>query len=423
MTATFRSLGYRNARLFFAGLLLSNVGTWVQFTALAILVDRITGSTTAIGVLTALQFAPMLFLGAWAGAVSDQFDRLTMTKLTQALLAVQAVALAAFDLGGAINLPIIYVLTLVLGVISAFDNPARRGFVTELVHPDQISNAVSLNTAVMTGSRIFGPAITAMLIGPIGTGWLFTLNAVSFVAILGSLFLIRAAELFPPPRAPRGGTPIRDGLRFVRRTPIMWATFVVFAIVSTFGFNYNVSLPRMAEEVWGNESLFGWVLTVISVGSLLGSLFTAGRSFVTLRWMIGNGLLLGCAGFALAWAPNAVSAMLVAVPLGIGGAGFVTSMNAIPQQECPPEVRGRSLALTAVAFLGSYPIGGPITGLVGDYVGLAWSLAYGALISTAAVLGLAWWALGRRPEQTRREVIRTLLGADRARAPSTTERP
>lgn len=413
----------RNARLFFGGLLVSNVGTWMQFTAVAILVDRLTGSTTAIGVVIALQFAPMLVLGAFAGGVADQVDRRKMAILTQSALAAQAVALALFDVTGTINVGIIYVLTLLLGIANAFDNPARRGFVTELVPHDDIANAVSLNTAVMTGSRIFGPAITAMLIGPLGTGWLFSLNAVSFLAIVGSLLALDQSTLHRAPRAARGGTPVRDGLRYVRRTPIMWATFVAFTVVSMFGFNYNVSLPRMAEEVWGSESWFGWVLTVISVGSLLGSLLTAGRPFVTLRWMIGNGVLLGVAGLGLAFAPNVTVAMAAAVPLGLGGAGFVTSMNAITQQECPPEMRGRILSLTAVAFLGSYPIGGPITGLVGDHVGLEWSLAYGALISLGAVAGLAWWALGRRPHETRSDVLRTLLGADRARAPSPSERP
>jgi len=161
MADTFRSLRYRNARLFFVGLLLSNIGTWVQFTAVAILVDRLTGRTTAIGVLTALQFLPMLFLGAYAGAIADQRDRRTMAIRTQGALALQAIALAVFDLTGTINLGIVYALTLALGVISAFDNPARRGFVTELVPEDDIANAISLNTATMTGSRIFWPAIAA----------------------------------------------------------------------------------------------------------------------------------------------------------------------------------------------------------------------------------------------------------------------
>ncbi|NNE12271.1 MAG: MFS transporter [Ilumatobacter sp.] len=423
MTATFRSLRHRNARLFFVGLLLSNIGTWVQFTAVAILVDRLTGRTTALGVLTALQFLPMLLVGAYAGALADQRDRRTMAMITQGGLALQAVALAIFDLTGTINLGIIYALTLVLGIVSAFDNPARRGFVTELVPPADIANAISLNTATMTGSRIFGPAIAALLVGPLGTGWLFTINAVSFVAILGSLFLLDRAALFTGPKAKRGGTPVRDGLRYVRRAPNLYVPFLVFTVVATFGFNHNVVFPRMAREIWGAEFWFGWVLTTMSIGSLLGSLLTASRSFVTIRWMVANGAVLGLAAAALAFSGDVWLALALAVPLGLGGAGFVTSMNALTQQECPPEMRARILALTAVAFLGSYPIGGPITGLVGDYVSLEWSLAYGALITLTAVGAMVWWALGRRPSETRFDVLRTLLGSPTTIAPSPSEHP
>lgn len=421
MSNTFRSLQHPNARLFFAGLALSNIGTWAQFTALALLVDDLTGKTTAIGVLAALEFLPMLLLGAWAGAISDRIDRLKMVRVTQAVLAVQAIALAVCDITDRISLPVVYVLTFVLGMAAAFDNPARRGFVTELVPQEQIPNAVSLNTAVMTGSRIFGPALTALLIGPLGTAGLFTINAVSFVAILASLFMIRRASLYRAPRAPRGGTPIRDGLRFVRGNPVLLATFIAFTVWSTFGFNYNVSLPRIADAVWGDPGWYGWVLTTTSVGALLGSLATASRVWVSLRWLIGNSLLL-CAGmFALALAPDQWVAMVVAVPLGLGGAGVVSSFNAIAQQECPPDMRGRILALSAVAFLGSTPIGGPITGLVGDWVGLGWSIAYGGVICLATTAGLIWWALGRHPVQSRTATLRSLLGTSTPVAPAVEE--
>jgi MFS family permease len=426
MSATFRAVrGNRNAQLFFSGLLVSNIGTWVQFTTIAIVVDRLTGKATAIGILTALQFAPMLFLGAWAGAVSDRIDRRRMAILTQTLLAGQAATIALLDATGHLSIGAIYSLTLVLGIVNAFDNPARRGFVTELVPEPQIGSAVSLNTAVMTGSRIFGPALAAVLIGQAGiaTVWLFTVNALSFAGIITSLLLLDETRLFRSPRVAKGGTPVRDALRFVRHTPILWATFIVFTVVATFGFNYNVSLPRIANEIWGSEAWFGWVLTANSVGSMLGSLATAGRERVTLRWMAGMGFLLGVAGLALAWSPNGWIALVTAPLMGLGGAGFVSAMNAITQQECPPDMRGRILALTAVAFLGSFPIGAPITGIIGDSIGLEWSLGYGAIISLVAVAALVWWALGQRPELSRFDTLRTLLGAPTAIAPSTNERP
>ena len=424
MSGTFRSVrNNRNAQLFFLGMMASNVGTWVQFTALAIVVDRLTGKTTAIGILSALQFGPMLVLGAWAGAVADRVDRRTMTLITQTGLALQAITLALLDATGAMTIEWIYALTFVLGVVSALDNPARRGFVTELVPEEQIPNAVSLNTAVMTGSRIFGPAITATLISTTETSVLFMINAVSFVALIVPLALIDRSRLYPPPRLPKGGTPVRDGLRYVRETPIMLATFVVFVVVSTFGFNYNVSLPRMAAEIWDDERWYGWMLAAISVGSMFGALATAGRHHVSIRWMSGAGFLLGASGIALAWCTNPWVALLVSIPVGLGGAGFVASMNAITQQECPPVMRGRIMALTAVAFLGSYPIGGPITGIIGDEISVQWSLCYGAIVTVAATAGLVWWALGRAPETSRFEALRNLLGASVAAAPNPGERP
>jgi MFS family permease len=423
MADTFRSLRYRNARLFFVGLLLSNVGTWMQFTAVAILVDRLTGRTTAIGVLTALQFLPMLVLGAYGGAIADRHDRRRLAIITQAGLAVQAVLLAVADLTGVINIGIVYALTLVLGIVNAFDNPARRGFVTELVPEEDVANAISLNTATMTGSRIFGPALAAILIGPLGTGALFSINALSFVAILGSLLLLDQGQLYRAPLARKGGTPVRDGLRFVRRTPTLFVPFVAFTVIATFGFNHNIAFPRMAREVWGAEYWYGWMLTTMSLGSLLGSLLTAGRRVVTIRWYVLNTFVLGVAALGIAWTTEISLALVLAVPMGLGGAGFVTSMNAITQQECPPDMRGRILALTAVAFLGSYPIGGPITGLIGDYVSLQWSLAYGAIVTLTTTVGVVWWALGRRPLESRFEVLRNLLGASTPVAPSPSEHP
>ncbi|MEO6653181.1 MAG: MFS transporter [Ilumatobacteraceae bacterium] len=423
MSGTFRSLRHRNARLFFFGLLLSNIGTWVQFTAVAILVDRLTGRTTALGILTALQFLPMLFLGAYAGAVADRRDRRRMAMLTQGGLAVQAIALAIFDLTGTIDLGIIYALTLVLGIVSAFDNPARRGFVTELVPQEEIANAISLNTATMTGSRIFGPALAALLVGPLGTGWLFSMNAISFVAILASLFFLDRSALYLAPRATKGGTPVRDGLRYITETDNLFVPFIVFTVVATFGFNHSVVFPRMAREIWGSTTWFGLVLTTMSIGSLLGSLLTASRSHVTLRWMTLNGAILGFSVVALAFSGRVWLALPLAVPLGLGGAGFITSFNAITQQECPPDMRGRILALTAVAFLGSYPIGGPITGLIGDYISLEWSLAYGGVVTLVCVFAMVWWALGRRERVTRIHVLRSLLGASSPVAPSPSEHP
>ena len=395
---TFRSLRNRNARLFFGGLLVSNVGTWLQSTAMSILVYRLTGKATDLGITVALQFLPMLLLGAWAGALSDRHDKRRTSLITQSAMAAQAILLGALDLAGLVNVPVVYGLALVLGVANAFDNPSRRGLVVELVPEADISNAMSLNTAVMTGSRIFGPALAAALVGPLGTGWCFMLNGLSFAAVLASLAMLNVSELRVSPKAPAGGTPVRDALRFVRRDRELLTLHLVLVVVSTFAFNYSVSLPKLSAVRWGDERWFGWVLAVVSVGSVTGSLLVASRKSASIRAFYASVVLLGVSGPCLAWAPSGWWAFVGAVPLGIGGAGFLSNFNGLVQQKCPPDMRGRLLALSAVAFLGSTPIGGPVTGLIADSWGPEWSLAYGSLASLAAVavaVAFTWSSLTR----------------------------
>jgi len=378
---TFRSLQNRNARLFFGGLLVSNVGSWLQSTAMSILVYRLTGKATDLGITVAMQFLPMLIFGAWAGAVADRRDKRRMCLFTQSLMTVQALLLAVLDFGGLVTVPVVYMLALLLGLANAFDNPARRGLVVELVPPEDISNAMALNTAVMTGSRIFGPALAAALVGPLGTAWLFSINGISFVAVLASLILINRETLFSSPKAARGGTPVRDALRFVSGNRQLLSLHIVLVVVSTFAFNYSVSLPKLSAVRWGDERWFGWVLSVLSIGSVAGSLYSASRKEASLKLFFGSVAVLGISGPMVAWAPSGWLAFVGAIPLGIGGAIFLSSFNGLVQQQSPSDMRGRLLALSAVAFLGSTPIGGPVTGLIADWAGPEWSLAYGSLLS------------------------------------------
>jgi MFS family permease len=389
VSATFRSLRHRNARLFFTGLLVSNVGTWLQLTASGFLVASLTGRAVDIGINVALQFLPMLLLGAWAGAFADRHDRRRLTIVTQSALAAQALLLGVLDLAGLATLPVVYLTSLGLGVVNAFDNPARRGLVTELVEPREIPNALALNTAVMTGSRIFGPALAALLVSPLGTGWLFVLNGLSFSAIIWSLVTLDQSAMRSPAPAPSGGTPVRDALRYIRRDRGLLTVFVVFAVVSTFAFNYNVSLLRLADSRWGSVEAFGWLLAITSIGSLLGSLGVARAREVTMRTFALNATVLGVSAITLAWAPSLWVAFLVGIPLGYGGAGFISSGNVLSQDGAPDDMRSRLLALTAVAFLGSTPIGAPITGWVADNVSDEWSLAFGGVITLACVAVLA----------------------------------
>lgn len=377
----FRSLQHRNVRVYFVGLLLSNVGTWLQFTATSLLIYRINHRATDAGINTLFQFLPMLLLGAWAGGFADRHDRRTVTIWTQSALLTQAVLLAVADFGGFVSLPVIYSLSLILGVANAIDNPSRRGLVTELVEPNEISNAMSLNTTVMTGSRIFGPALAAALIGPLGTAWLFAINAASYVAVLVSLLMLRTDEMVPSPPAPRTGKPVREALAFVWGDPFLRYSFVVFATVSTFAFNYSVVLPKLTDVEWGQANGYPILLTIVSVGSIFGALATARFRVVGIRWYGTLVAINALSCIALGFAPSFAIACVVAVPLGFGGTGLVASMTGISQQKTAPEMRSRMLALQSVAFLGSTPIGGPITGWIGDHISIQWSLAYGGIAS------------------------------------------
>ena len=386
----FRSLNAYNARLYFAGLMLSNIGSWMQLTATSYLVYRLTGNAADLGYNVAFQFLPMLLLGTWAGAFADRYDRRTIMVTTQSLMAVQAILLGVLDITGHVTLPIVWALSLCLGVLGAMDNPARRGLITELVPQTLLSNAMSLNTTVMTGSRVFGAALAAVLVVPLGTGWLFILNGLSYAAMIYGIVGLRSVEMVPAVKRPSGGTPVRDVFRYVASNRRLSAMFFVYIVVSTFAFNYSVVYPKLVDVKWGNADAFGWLLTVTGIGSVVGSLATARLPRVPLRWLVFNVGVLGAANIAVAFSPNLVWAFALSLPLGFGGAAMIASGNAISQQESPPDMRGRLLALTAVAFLGSTPIGGPITGLIADNVSLEWSMAYGGVSCFLCLAVLAW---------------------------------
>lgn len=381
----FRSLEHRNARFFFLGLSISSVGTWIQTTAVSLLVYQRTGKATDVGITLFCQFLPMLVLGVWAGAIADRVDKRKMTFVTQSGQAALAVLLGVLALAGLAPLWVIYTVSFALGVVNAIDNPARRGFVIELVDPRLITNVLALNTAVMTGSRIFGPAIAAMSVRWLDPGWLFLINGASFAAVLWPIWRADTSKLYPSPTAAAGGHPVRAALGFVRRSPRLLVIFVVFTVVGTFAFNYNVSLLKLADQRFADRALFGWLLAVVSTGSVIGSLLTAAREYVGSVWFFGAALVLGVSGFGVAWAPSIWVAYLIAIPLGAGGAAFVAALNAISQQESPPDMRGRLLALGAVAFLGTTPIGAPITGWVADHVSAEWSLGYGSVVTVVCV--------------------------------------
>ncbi len=377
----FRSLRAYNMRIYMGGLLLSNVGTWLQFTATSLLIYRIHHRATDSGLNAMFQFLPMLLLGAWSGGLADRFDRRKLTICTQTALGLQAVLLAVVDATGHATLPAVYTLSLILGVANAIDNPARRGLVTELVPAHEISNAMSLNTTVMTGSRIVGPALAAALIGPLGTSWLFTINAVSYLAVLVSLFTLRTSEMLPKVAAPLTGKPVREGLAFVWRDTYMRNIFIVFTVASTFAFNYSTVLPKMSDKLWHEPNGYAILLTVTSIGSVIGAVSNARFHVMTVRRFATGSVVLSIACIVLPLAPNFTVACLLALPLGVGGTGFMTAMTGLMQQRTPPEMRSRMMALQSVAFMGSTPIGGPVTGWIGDHLMVQTSMIYGGVLT------------------------------------------
>jgi MFS family permease len=348
----------------------------------------------------------MLFLGAWAGSIADVMDKRKMAIVTQSMMAAQAIAIGLLDVMGLINLPLVYAMSLALGVANAFDNPARRSLVTELVPPEQITNATSLNTAVMTSSRIVGPAIGAVLVGAFSTGVCFLLNGATFSAIIFALIALRANEMYSSPPRPRGGQPVRDALRFIVGRRNLFVLFVVLLVISTFAFNQQVVFPKLADLRWGGDQSFGYVLGVMSIGSLTGALLTARLRHVSLRWYFGNAIVLSVTAIGIAWAPNIWVAFLWAMPMGLGASGFITAANAIMQQESPDDMRGRLMALQAVVFLGSTPIGGPITGVIADRASVEWALGYGSVISLLAVAGASVYWLATAPRGAEKAIAR-----------------
>ncbi len=394
---TFRSLGVRNFRLFFAGQLVSQTGTWLTMLAQTLLVLRLTRSGVAIGLLTAFQFLPMLLLGAWAGTVADRSDKRRLLMWAQSAAMIQSFALAAVAFSGHATLPAIYGLALVQGVLTAFDNPARRAFVVEMVPQEMVANAVSLNSAVMTGSRVVGPAAAGALVVTVGFGWAFLLDGLSYLAVLYGLWAMTSADLHPSVPSRRGRGQVREGLRYVRNRPDLLVPLVMMTVIGTFAFNFQVTIPLLVTgPLGGGDGTFTLLFSVLSLGSLLGALWTARRTDVTNRQIVVAAAAFGVTMLGLAAAPGLRAAFPVAVLLGMASIAFMTTSTAIVQLRSAPELRGRVLALQAMVFLGSTPIGGPIVGWVSDRFGARAGIALGGV---ACLVAAAWAAQAmRRPD-------------------------
>ncbi|MFD9515130.1 MFS transporter [Streptomyces mirabilis] len=381
----FSSLRIRNYRLFFLGQVVSNTGTWMQRIAQDWLVLSLTGSSAAVGITTALQFLPMLLFGLYGGVLVDRLPKRPTLLATQTAMGVTGLALAFLTLSGHVQVWHVYLAAFAVGLATVVDNPARQSFVSEMVGPGQLQNAVSLNSANFQSARLVGPAVAGVLITGVGTGWAFLFNGLSFVAPVVGLLLMRARDLHPVERAPRGKGQLREGLRYVAGHPELIWPIVLVGFIGTFGFNFPVWLSAYADDIFhagaGGYSLFN---TLMAVGSVAGALLAARRGTARLRILIAAAMAFGILEVAAALAPSFWLFALLMVPIGIFGLTVNVTANTAVQMGTDPAMRGRVMALFMMVFMGGTPLGAPLVGWVTDAYGARVGFALGGLVSAVA---------------------------------------
>ncbi|CAL2057194.1 putative integral membrane efflux protein [Streptomyces murinus] len=393
----FSSLKIRNYRLFFTGQVVSNTGTWMQRIAQDWLVLSLTGSSAAVGITTALQFLPMLLFGLYGGVLVDRLPKRPALLVTQSAMALSGLALAALTLTGQVQVWHVYLAAFFVGLATVVDNPARQSFVSEMVGPDQLHNAVSLNSANFQSARLVGPAVAGLMITGVGTGWAFLANGLSFAAPIASLLLMRARELYPVKRTPRGKGQLREGLQYVAGRPELIWSVVLVGFIGTFGFNFPVWLSAFADNVFhvgaGGYSLLN---TLMAAGSLGGALLAARRGSARMRLLILAALTFGALEIVASLAPSYWLFAVLMVPIGICGLTVNVTANTTVQMATDPAMRGRVMSLFMMVFMGGTPLGAPVIGWITDTYGARVGFALGGVVSAvaAAVIGLVLARVG-----------------------------
>lgn len=386
----FHSLRVRNYRLFLAGQAVSFTGTWMATVALAWLILRLTDSGLAVGITLGLQFGPIVLIGMWAGTLADRRDKRSILLRTQGMMAAIASILWIVTATGVVEPWMIYLLTVAMGTMTAIDHPTRQAFVSEMVGAEQVSNAISLNSAVFNASRIFGPALAAVTISTIGLPWAFFINALSFTAVLFGLMRMDPAALVPARPAERRKGQISEGLRYVWSVPRLRYTLALVAVISTFGLNFSVVLPLFARFVFdGGAGIFGFLTSMMAGGALLGALFSASRAGPTKKWLVGTAGAFGLLVIAASLAPNAQIMALILMPLGAASISFIAAANTTLQLTSQPDMRGRVMALYGIVFLGSTPFGAPLIGWISETFGPRVGLGLGGVLSLGAATAAA----------------------------------
>ena len=395
----FRSLTLFNYRAWFFGALISNIGTWMQSTALSwivltVLTDNDAG---AVGINMALQFGPQLLLVPISGLVADKFDRRKVLLFTQMTMGLLAVGLAAVTVTGVVTLWMVQLFALVFGVTQSFDAPARQAFVSQVVGRKFLPNAVALNSASFHGARLVGPAVAGLAIAAVGPGWVFALNAVMFVAMITALLMMREDELEPSPRGAKGMRDIIQGVKYVRRRDDIYIVMIMAVLLGTFGLNFPIFISTMTLEFGFDAEAFGLLSSSMAVGSVTGALLSARSERPRYSLIIGGLGLFALGSAAAAWSPSIWLFALSLALVGFFGQLFMTNANSQIQLSTAPEMRGRVMALYSAVFLGGTPIGAPLVGFVANELGARWGVMVAVIAAAVAfAIGVIWWMRARR---------------------------
>ena len=401
---TFRSLRVRNYRLYFIGQGVSLTGTWMQSVAQAWLVLKLSGGGLALGIVTALQFLPVLLAGPWGGLVADRADKRRLIVITQSVSGALALGLGILTVTGLASLPIVYVFAFMLGIVTLVDMPARQAFVIEMVGARDVPNAVSLNGVVMNAARIAGPVLAGLLIATLGIGPCFLANALSYLAVVGAFLAMRPQDLFPTERVPRGRGQLREGLRYVWGRTELRVPLLLMAVVGTLAYNFSVVFPLMVKDAFhGGPGAYGLLFAAMGAGAVVGGLVVAARGRATNRLLVLSMLALGALLVVAALAPAFGLELVVMVPVGAASTAFIATSNSLLQLGASDRMRGRVMALFSVVFLGSTPIGGTLIGWFSERFGPRAGLVLGgAATVVAGLVGLLLLRKEPRPRARKR---------------------
>jgi len=388
----FRSLRLCNYRVWAAGSLVANIGTWMQRTAQdwLVLTQLTHHNASAVGIVMALQFGPQLLLLPWTGFAADHFNQRKLLMATQATMGTLAILLGILTVTSVVQLWHVYIFAFLFGCVSAFDAPVRQTFVAELVGDADLSNAVALNSTSFNAARMVGPAIAGLTIASIGTGWAFMVNGVSFIAVLISLSLFRTHELHPNARAHRKRGSFTEGFRYVWNRPDLKASMIMLFLIGTFGLNYPIFLSTMAVGVFHTDARgYGMLSTFMAMGTISGALMAAGRERPRFNLMIVGSAVFGIGGVLAALAPNYWLFAASLIIIGVAALTFMNTSSSLMQLSTEPAMRGRVMALRVGVALGGTPIGAPIVGWIADNFGPRWSMGVGAASGfLAAIVGI-----------------------------------